>query len=165
MLAIAFARMTPVRKARPVLACRPSAHGRVFSGKVARSSVALIYATRTLTTQVDVPNPDGALRPGLFVNVAFDVPRTQPNVSIPSEALIFDQHGAQVAVVGEGDEIKMHKIDIYRDLGASLELKSGLSGGERVVISPPADLREGSEVKVAPENEPTKAAPNNSAAK
>ena len=139
--------------------------GRVFSGKVARSSVALVYATRTLTTQVDVPNPDGALRPGLFVNVAFDVPRTQPNVSIPSEALIFDQHGAQVAVVGEGDKINMHKIDIYRDLGASLELKDGLSGGERVVISPPAHLQEGSKVKVAPENQPAKATPNNSAAK
>ena len=143
----------------------PEMPGRVFSGKVARSSVALLYSTRTLTTQVDVPNPDGALRPGLFVNVAFDVPRTQPNVSIPSEALIFDQHGAQVAVVGEGDKIKMHKIDIYRDLGASLELKYGLSGGERVVIRPPADLQEGSKVKVAPENEPTKAAPKNSAAK
>ena len=143
----------------------PQMPGRVFSGKVARSSVALLYSTRTLTTQVDVPNPDGALRPGLFVNVAFDVPRTQPNVSIPSEALIFDQHGAQVAVVGEGDKIKMHKIDIYRDLGASLELKDGLSGGERVVISPPALLQEGSKVKVAPEKEPTKAGPNNSAAK
>jgi RND family efflux transporter MFP subunit len=143
----------------------PQMPGRVFSGKVARSSVALVYATRTLTTQVDVPNPDGALRPGLFVNVAFEIPRTQPNVSIPSEALIFNQHGAQVAVVGEGDRINMHKIDIYRDLGASLELKNGLSGGERVVISPPADLQEGSKVKVAPENQSAKAAPNNSAVK
>ena len=60
----------------------------------------------------------------------------------------------------------MHKIDIYRDLGASLELKDGLSGGERVAIeSPPALLQEGSKVKVAPEKEPTKAGPNNSAAK
>ena len=137
----------------------PQMPGRVFSGKVARSSVALLYLTRTLTTQVDVPNPDGALRPELCVNVAFDVPRTRPNVSIPSEALIFDQHGAQVAVVGEGGEIKMHKIDIYRYLGAWLELKDGLSGGERVVISPPALLQEGSKVKVAPEKEPTKAGP------
>jgi HlyD family secretion protein len=131
----------------------PEMPGRVFTGKVARSSVALLYSTRTLTTQVDVPNPDGALRPGLFVNVAFDVPRTQPNVSIPSEALIFDQHGARVAVVGEGDQIKMRKIDIYRDLGTSLELKNGLNGGEKVVIDPPADLREGSKVKLAPDND------------
>ena len=143
----------------------PEMPGRIFSGKVARSSVALLYSTRTLTTQVDVPNSDRALRPGLFVNVSFDIPRTQPNVSIPSDALIFDQHGAQVAVVGEGDKIKMHKIDIYRDLGASLELKDGLNGGERVVISPPVDLQEGSKVKVAPDNEASKGARNNSAAK
>jgi HlyD family secretion protein len=142
----------------------PEIPGRTFSGKVARSSVALLYSTRTLTTQVDVPNPDGALRPGLFVNVAFYVPRTQPNVSIPSDALIFDQHGAQVAVVGEGDQIKKRKIDIYRDLGTSLELKNGLNGGEKVVIDPPADLQEGSKVKLAPDNDQKKEA-NKSASK
>jgi HlyD family secretion protein len=141
----------------------PEIPGRTFSGKVARSSVALLYSTRTLTAQVDVPNLDGALRPGLFVNVAFDVPRTQPNVSIPSEALIFDQRGAQVAVVGEGDQIKMNKIDIYRDLGTSLELKNGLSGGEKIVIDPPADLRDGSKVRLAPDNGQKKDDANKSA--
>jgi HlyD family secretion protein len=143
----------------------PEMPGRTFSGKVARSSVALLYSTRTLTTEVDVPNPDGALRPGLFVNVAFDIPRSQPNVSIPADALIFDQHGAQVAVVGEGDQVKMDKIDIYRDLGASLELKNGLSGGEKVVIDPPVDLRNGSKVRLAPENDQKKDMANNSASK
>jgi HlyD family secretion protein len=143
----------------------PEIPGRTFSGKVARSSVALLYSTRTLTVQVDVPNPDRALRAGLFVDVAFEVPRTQPNVSIPSDALIFDQHGARVAVVGEGDQIKMNKIDIYRDLGTSLELKNGLSGGEKVVVDPPADLRDGSKVKVAPDDEQKKDAANNGAAK
>jgi HlyD family secretion protein len=143
----------------------PEIPGRTFFGKIARSSVALLYSTRTLTAQVDVPNPDRALRAGLFVDVAFEVPRTQPNVSIPADALIFDQHGARVAVVGEGDQIKMNKIDIYRDLGTSLELKNGLSGGEKVVVDPPADLRDGSKVKVAPDDEQKKDAANNGASK
>jgi HlyD family secretion protein len=143
----------------------PDMPGRTFSGKIARSSVALLYSTRTLTAQVDVPNPDGALRPGLFVNVSFEIPRTQPNVSIPSDALIFDQQGAQVAVVEGGDEIKMHKIDIYRDLGTTLELKNGLSGGEKVVVGPPVDLQDGSKVKVAPDNKQTKDVANDGASK
>ena len=71
----------------------PEMPGRIFSGKVARSTVALLYSTRTLTTEVDVPNPDRALRPGLYVNVALSIPRSEPSVSVPTDALIFNQHG------------------------------------------------------------------------
>lgn len=126
----------------------PEIPDRTFSGKIARSSQALLYSTRTLTAEVDVPNRDGALRPGLFVNVSFEIPRAQARVTISSDALIFDQHGMQVAVVEQDNKIKMHKIDIYRDLGTSVELKSGLSGGESVVVNPPITLRDGSKIQV-----------------
>jgi HlyD family secretion protein len=59
----------------------------------------------------------------------------------------------------------MHKIDIYRDLGTTLELKNGLSGGEKVVVGPPVDLQDGSKVKVAPDNKQTKDVANDGASK
>lgn len=121
----------------------------VFSGKVSRSSVALRSSARTLTTQVDVANPDGILRPGLYVAVTFSVLRSQPSVAIPSEALIFDAKGTQVAVIEPDDTVKLAHVTIARDLGTTLELGDGLNGGERVVLSPPADLQNGAKVTVA----------------
>jgi RND family efflux transporter MFP subunit len=80
----------------------PQMPGRVFTGKVSRTSVALMYSSRTLTTEVDVANPEGSLSPGQFVNVEIEIPRTMPSVSVPSDALIFDQRGVMVATV-DGD--------------------------------------------------------------
>ncbi|MCJ2006780.1 efflux RND transporter periplasmic adaptor subunit [Methylobacterium sp. WL12] len=119
---------------------------RSFQGTVSRSSVALRSSVRTLDTEVDVANPDGALRPGLYVNVTFAVPRAHPGLQIPSEALIFDAAGTQVAVVQPDDTVKLHPITISRDLGTTLELRSGLKGGDTVVLNPPADLRDGSRI-------------------
>ncbi|TXN06358.1 efflux RND transporter periplasmic adaptor subunit [Methylobacterium sp. WL103] len=119
---------------------------RSFEGTVSRSSVALRSSVRTLDTEVDVANPDGALRPGLYVNVTFAVPRAHPGLQIPSEALIFDAAGTQVAVVQPDDTVKLHPITIARDLGTTLELRSGLKGGDTVVLNPPADLRDGSRI-------------------
>ena len=127
----------------------PQKPDQTFSGKIARSSVALLNSARTLDTEVDVENPTGALRPGAFVNVSFDVPRLHPNVVLPAEALLFNQHGMQAAVV-QDDEIHMQPITIYRDFGDTVELRDGLNGGEQVVINPPVDLKEHSKVKVKP---------------
>ena len=123
---------------------------RTFDGTVSRSSVALRSSVRTLDTEVDVANPDGALRSGLYVNVTFEVPRAHPGLRIPSEALIFDAAGTQVAVVQPDDTVKLQPITIARDLGTVLELRSGLKGGDTVVLNPPADLRDGS--RIVPKN-------------
>ncbi len=129
----------------------PQMPERTFKGTVSRSSVALRSSVRTLDTEVDVANPDGILRPGLYVNVTFDVPRAHPFVTIPSEALIFDAAGTQVAVVQPDDTVMLRPITIARDLGTKLELRTGLKGGETIVLNPPADLRDGSHVAPKPE--------------
>lgn len=77
----------------------PEMPGRTFPGNVARTTVALLYSSRTMSAEVDVPNPDGALRPGLYVNVSLAIPRTTPIVNVPADALIFNQKAMQVAVV------------------------------------------------------------------
>ncbi len=124
----------------------PQMPGQVFTGKVARSSVALISSARTLSTEVDIPNPDGRLRPGLYVYLTIEVPRQQASIVVPAEALIFNQNGLQVAVV-DRDAVKMHQIKIYRDYGTKVEISEGLDGGEQVVLSPPATLQDGAKVK------------------
>jgi HlyD family secretion protein len=130
----------------------PEIPGRSFAGKVARSSVALLATSRTLTTEVDVPNGEGALRAGMFVNVSFDVPRQHPALMVPDEALIFNQAGMQLAVVQPDNTIKLSKVTIGRDFGTTVELAGGMSGGERVVLSAPANLADGAKVKPAQEN-------------
>jgi HlyD family secretion protein len=132
--------------------------GRTFEGKVARNSVALDAASRTMLAEVDVPNPDGALRTGLYVNVDFGVPRPAPTVVVPAEALLFNGDGLRVATVDESGHVHLRKVSIYRDYGTTLELREGLQGGERVALTPPADITEGQQIKVVASPEDAKAA-------
>ncbi len=131
----------------------PQMPGRTFTGKIARSSVALLDSARTLDTEVDVQNPDGVLRAGSFVNVAFDIPRLHPNVVLPAEALVFNQNGLQVITV-QDEEAHYQTVAIYRDFGKTVELRDGLNGGEQVVVNPPPDLPEGSKVKEKARDKP-----------
>lgn len=130
----------------------PQMPGKTFKAKVSRSSIALRSAARTLATEVDVDNTDSVLRPGLYVSVTFDVPRTHPSVVIPSEALIFDAKGTRVAVVQPDDTVRLEPVTISRDLGTTLELRTGLTGGERIVLSPPVDLQTGAKVALDASN-------------
>lgn len=125
----------------------PEMPDRVFEGKVARSSVALTSSARTLTVEIDVDNQDGALRPGLYVNVIFQVPRTHPDVVVPSETLVFDQQGLHVAVLLPDHRVHLQPVKIFRDFGTTVELSEGLQGDEKLVLSPPATLIEGSPVE------------------
>ncbi|MGT2488451.1 efflux RND transporter periplasmic adaptor subunit [Methylobacterium oryzae CBMB20] len=90
---------------------------RIFPGTVSRSSTTLLSAARTLVTQVDIPNPDGALRPGLYITITLEIPRVSPAVTVPNDALIFDQHGTRVAVVeaaGDGSGVvRMRPVTIF----------------------------------------------------
>lgn len=125
----------------------PQQPGKLFSGKIARTSVSLLDSSRVLDTEVDVQNRDGALKPGAFVNVTFNIPRLHPDVVLPAEALIFNKDGLQVASV-QDDEIHMMPIKINRDFGKTVELREGLGGGETIVVNAPPDLAEHSKVKV-----------------
>ncbi len=127
----------------------PEMPGRSFVGLVARSSVALIAASRTLSTEVDVPNPDYVLRAGMFVDVSFDVPRQHPALIVPSEALVFNQGGVQVAVVQPDNTVRLMKVTIGRDFGTTVEVSGGVAGGDRIVLNAPADLADGAKVKLA----------------
>ena len=131
----------------------PELPDRVFKGTVNRSAVALATSSRTMQSEVDVPNTDGTLRPGLYVTVKIGIPRTAPGIVVPAEAILFNGQGLRVAVVGPDRVVHMHDVSVYRDFGTSVELRSGLNGGETVVLTPPPTLDDGSKVKL-PDNTP-----------
>ena len=126
----------------------PQTPSQLYTGTVTRTSAAVLYSSRTLTTEVDIPNPTGALRAGLYVTVSFAIPRANPEVNVPAEALIFNQDGTQVATVADG-KAKMVSVNIGRDNGTTLDLRQGLQGSERIILNPPATLKDGAVVKEA----------------
>ena len=123
--------------------------GRAFAGTVTRTANALDPAARTLTTEVRVPNPDGKLLPGAYVQVKFVTHRDRPPVIVPGGCLITRNDGTVVALVGEGDRVSYRKVEVGRDLGDRAEIVSGLAGGERVAVNLVEELPDGTVVAPA----------------
>jgi RND family efflux transporter MFP subunit len=126
----------------------PELPDREFSGQVTRIADALQSGTRTLLTEIDIPNPDGALPPGVYCTVELKIPRKAPSLVVPAEALIFNRDGLQVAVVKDG-KAEIRKVRVTRDLGTRVEVDAGVKPGDRVILNPPVNLVEGSNVRLA----------------
>jgi RND family efflux transporter MFP subunit len=124
----------------------PELPNRQFPGKVTRIADALQSGTRTLLTEIDIPNPDGALPPGIYCSVELRIPRKTPSFLIPAEALIFNRNGLQAAVVKDG-KAEIRNVEVTRDLGTRVEVDAGLKAGERVILNPPVTLVDGSKVQ------------------
>jgi len=125
----------------------PEIPGRSFPGKVTRIASALQPGSRTLLTEIDVPNPDGALSPGIYCTVELLIPRKTPSLIIPADAVVFDQNGVHVAVVENGTA-HLQKITIARDFGTEVEVHDGVKPGDLVILNPMINLTEGSKVAV-----------------
>jgi RND family efflux transporter MFP subunit len=123
--------------------------GQKFMGVVARTADAIDPATRTLNTEVDVPNKDGKLLPGSFGQVHFATGTSVPRITIPVNAMLFRAEGAQAAVVDKDGKVHLRPITIGRDFGTTLEILGGLDVNDRVIINPSDSLEEGQQVHVA----------------
>jgi len=121
--------------------------GRSFAGRVTRTAGALDPASRTLRTEVQVANPSGELFAGMFVDVTLDVAVTHRVVRVPSSAIVADARGVHVAVVDGGGKVHLVEVTQGIDNGNTVDIVSGLSGGEQVVVTPPSDVRDGMEVQ------------------
>jgi RND family efflux transporter MFP subunit len=122
--------------------------GRKFVGKVARDAGELAANTRTMTTEVDVPNPDDAIITGMYATVALTLPTPHKVLSIPSSALYNDSNGLRVATVDANDRVHFITVVIERDVGATIEVSSGLQPDDRVVRIASAEMVEGRTVEV-----------------
>jgi RND family efflux transporter MFP subunit len=116
-----------------------------FDGKVTRIADALQPGTRTLLTEVDVPNPESALQPGVYCTVELKIPRQSPALTVPGSAIIFNQDGMQVAVVENG-VVHLHKITITTDYGTEVEVSEGVKEGDQVILQPPVNVADGDKV-------------------
>jgi RND family efflux transporter MFP subunit len=128
----------------------PELPGRTFPGKVTRIADALQPGTRTLLTEIDIPNPDGTLKPGTYCTVDLHVPHDIPSLLVPAEAIIFNRNGLQVAVI-EGDDAHIRKVSVARDSGTQVEVRDGVKEGDIVILNPQVDLVEGSRVQAQPQ--------------
>ena len=124
----------------------PEFPGRVFKGEISRFAGALDISSRTLETEIRLPNPRNELFPGMYGEARFSFPSAQPAILLPSNAAIINTAGTQVAVVGEGDKIHLQHVTLGRDFGSQVEVLDGLAPGSRVVAAPRDSLYEGLEV-------------------
>lgn len=128
--------------------------GRTFTGHVARTSRSLDAASRTLLTEIDIANRDFALLPGMYATAKLHFPRVTPPLLLPSSSLVIRSNGPQVMVVeraanDQSAVVRLRSVQVARDYGSTVEIAGGVIDGATVVLTPNADLTDGSKVRVA----------------
>ena len=131
-----------MRPGAPVQIRANNLPGRVFSGTVARTSQAINPQARTLKVEVDLPNRDGVLVPGMYVDVAFQL-QNADLYQIPAAAMIFRSSGPQVAVVEPDGHVRFRKVTIARDEGSVIDLGSGVAAGDKVALNISSQIADG----------------------
>jgi membrane fusion protein, multidrug efflux system len=122
---------------------------RKFEGKVARAAGALDPATRTMTTEIRVPNPKNELLGGMYAQAALTLPAPHRVFELPATAVMNDMNGLRVAVITPEGTVHLVKVVVERDTGPTVQIATGLDGTERVVKLGSAELTEGRQVDVA----------------
>ena len=120
---------------------------RVFEGTITRTSEAADPRARTVRVEIDLANDDGALVPGIYVQVAFSL-QPKSAVQVPASAMIFRGNGPQVALITGGDLVKFQGVNIARDNGKFVEIASGLAEGDRVAVNISNQIVDGEKVSV-----------------
>jgi membrane fusion protein, multidrug efflux system len=127
----------------------PEYPNRTFAATVEASSQSVDVSSGTTRMQLALDNPKGELMPGGYANVRMSLQRDAVPLHIPASALIFNQNGLRVATVGSDDKVLFKTVTIARDLGKDIELASGISPEDRVIIAPPDGIADGDRVRVA----------------
>jgi membrane fusion protein, multidrug efflux system len=122
--------------------------GQKFAGQVVRTADAIDPATRTLLTEIDVPNKKGQLLPGAYAQVRFAVPVSTTRISVPVNALLFRAEGPRVAVVGPDNKVHLRAVIIGRDFGTRVEILGGIDANDQIVVNPADSLEDGQSVNV-----------------
>jgi membrane fusion protein, multidrug efflux system len=122
---------------------------RTFTATVEASAQSVDVSSGTTRMQLGLDNSNGELMPGGYASVKLNLDRGTVPLHIPASAVIFDQNGLRVATVGPDDKIKFKRVTIARDLGRNIELGSGLSAEDRVIVAPPDGLADGDQVRIA----------------
>jgi RND family efflux transporter MFP subunit len=119
--------------------------GRDYSAKLTRTSDAINSQARTLRAEIDIPNPQHQLVPGMYLKVAFALP-PKGLVQVPAAALLFRASGPQVARVGADGRLSFQNVSIARDDGGMVELASGVAPGDRLALNVSSQIADGEHV-------------------
>jgi RND family efflux transporter MFP subunit len=133
--------------------------GEKFRGKVVRTSNSIDHSTRTLLTEVDVPNPSGQLLPGGYAQVHLEVTVKGDRLQVPVNSLLFRSEGLRAVVVDSNHKARLQTLTIGRDYGVTLEVMNGLKADDWIVLNPPDSLNDGQEVHVKEVPNPIAPAP------
>ena len=117
--------------------------GKAWKGVVVRTASALDVASRTMSVEVQVPNPDHRLLPGMYAEVTLKLEATQRLLVLPASALSTTKDGVRVALVESGGRVRWTKVRLERDNGADVEISEGLSGNEQIIASPGPGIVDG----------------------
>jgi RND family efflux transporter MFP subunit len=137
-----------VTSGQQVVVTQAELPGEQFRGTITHISGAIDVPTRSLQVEVTLPNPDGKLRPGAYVQVALPS-ATHARLLVPGNTLLFRAEGPRVAAVDANGVVHLHKIVIAQDLGQSLEIESGIDATDRVIVNPSDSIADGDQVVVA----------------
>ena len=118
-----------------------------FSGKVIRTADVLDATSNTLLTEIEVQNTNNVLRPGMYAEVKFKTERANPPLLVPSNTLVINADGVQVATVTKENKVKYKKVELGRDYGTQVEVVSGLTPNAKLITNPTDSLQDGKPVK------------------
>jgi RND family efflux transporter MFP subunit len=123
--------------------------GQTFKGQVARTAGSIDTASRTMQVEVTLPNREGVLMPGAYVQVALPLEKSSV-MTISTNALMIRGEGTQVAAVDEQGRVHLKPVKLGRNYGQNVEILEGVSPADRLVLNPPDSIAEGDKVAIAP---------------
>jgi RND family efflux transporter MFP subunit len=128
----------------------PEFPGRTFQAHITNTADVVDPASRSLLTELQIPNTSGELLPGAYAQITLKFAGTSPYLTVPENTLIFRREGAAVGVVDANGKVEIRPITINRDLGTKLEVSHGLSTTDQVILDPSDSLANGMMVRIAP---------------
>ena len=126
----------------------PELPGHTFTAKLAASANAVVSSSGTQLLQFQADNPQGQIKPGDYAEMHFSIPGSTEAVHVPATALMFRDQGMMVATVDASNHVRLKVVTVRRDLGANVEVGSGVSQADRVIDNPPDAIREGDLVRI-----------------
>jgi len=134
----------------------PEFPGRTFRAHVTNTADVVDPTSRSLLTELQIPNESGELLPGAYVQITLKFGGNSPYLTVPENTLIFRREGAAVGVVDPNGRVEIRKITIHQDFGDRLEISNGLSVSDQVILNPSDSLANGAMAKIAPANSEAK---------
>ena len=138
-----------VKPGQRVVVTQGELRGQQFPGRVERTAAAIDAATRTMQVEVSLPNPNGLLLPGAYVQVQLPLQASQA-LAVPTNALLFRGEGMRVAVVDASGRVQLRRVTLGRNYGETVEVLDGITASDRLVLNPSDSLAEGDVVALAP---------------